>query len=524
MSARRPRLLGRRPRRSTSLQAPPRVGPKTAGALLLLIVAIGCFFAFTKRVPFKHHYEVTAVVRTSNLLAKGSPVRIAGVTVGSVVKTGRHRGGSDAEITLRLKDGTHGLRRDASLKIRPRLFLEGNFYVDLQPGTPDAPAMPDRGVIPVTRTSVPVQLDQVLSSLQSDTRAGLRETVSGLGDGLGSTPTATEDASQDPAVRGLTGGQALNRTLASSPAALRDGTLALKGLRGRVDGDLSRAIEGLGSVTDALAQDQAALRGAVRSFGTTVTATGDQAADLRATVSGLATTGLTGRSAFAQLRRALPPTRTAARDLTAAMRETPSTIDAARPWLRQAAPLLGTSELRGLLAQVRPGLQDVARLTHESRDWLPRLSAFTGCMNRVFLPTIKTPVKDGALSAGVPAHQEFWYGVVGLAGEGQTFDGNGTKLRLQAVGGATQIKTGYTNYSSASGGLPQFANLTAPSTGTSPAFSPVLPKVRFDVQCQKNGVPDINGPASQGPADGSAPSARFPSKPVLDVVVPKGVR
>ncbi|MEV4422819.1 MlaD family protein [Patulibacter sp. NPDC049589] len=496
-----------------------RIGPVGAGALLLLLVAIGCFFAFTKRVPFKHHYEVTAVVRTSNLLAKGSPVRIAGVTVGTVVGSGRYKDGDDAEIRLRLtSDGRRAIRRDASLKIRPRLFLEGNFYVDLQPGTPDTPAMPDGGVIPVTRTAVPVQLDQVLATLQTDTRSALRETVHGLGDGLGSTPTAKEDASQDPDVQGVTGGEALNRTLKSSPAALRDGTAVLGSLRGQANGDLSRAIAGLGDVTAALAQDEGALRGVVRHFGTTVTTTGDNAAALRRTVAELAGTSAAGRTAFAQLRRALPPTRTAARDLTVAMRETPATVDAARPWLRQAAPLLSRAELRGLLGDVRPTLTDAARLTHASRTWVPAVGAFATCLNRVFLPTAMVKLDDGPLSSGVENYKEFWYAVVGLAGEGQSFDGNGTKLRLQTVGGATRIKTGYTNYSRSSGGLPQFANMTQPSTGTSPAFSPKLPPIRTDVACAKNPVPPLNGKASQGPGDGTAPSAAATAIPNLDPV------
>ncbi|WP_026910507.1 MlaD family protein [Patulibacter minatonensis] len=490
-----------------------RIGPVKTGILVLLVVAIGCFFAFTKSVPFKHHYEITAVVRTSNLLAKGSPVRIAGVPVGTVVGSGRHGDGQDAEIRLRIDgDGRRTLRRDASLRIRPRLFLEGNFYVDLQPGSPDAPAMPDGGVIPVTRTAVPVQLDQVLAALPADTRGGLRETVHGLGDALGSFPKAADRTGQDPAVAALPGGRALNRTLATSPKALQDSAAVLTALRGRKTGDLSRAIDGLGATTDALGEDQAALRGAVRDFATTVTATGDAGASLRASVAALARTSATGRTAFAALDRAMPATRTAASDLTAAMRETPATIDASLPWLAQARPLLGQAELRGLLDDVRPTLTSSSRLVHTARRWFPRTGALAACANRVLLPTAMVKLDDGALSTDTENYKEFFSSVVGLAGAAQTFDGNGTKLRLQTIGGATRIKSGATNYSRASGGLPQFANLTQPSVGTSPAFSPVLPPVRTDVPCARNGVPALNGPASQGPADGSAPSA--PATPV----------
>jgi len=493
-----------------------RISPAKFGALFLLVVAIGVYFGFAKSIPFKQHYEISAVVSTSNLLAKGSPVRIAGVKVGKVVGAERYRDTEYAVIRMQVdEEGRKELRRDAAIRIRPRLFLEGNFFVELQPGSPDAPAMPDGGTIPVTRTSVPVQLDQVLTTLQADQRKALQATVGGLGDGFGSKPTAKEDASQDEEVRGKPGGEALNEALRTSPQSLRDGAKVVTDLRGRVNGDLTKAIAGIGDVTAALAQDQRALAGAVQNFDTTVSTLADDAGSLKSTVGELGTTSSTARVAFGSLRRALPPTRVAARDLTAAMKVLPGVVEAGRPWLRQAAPLLSTKELRGLLSDVRPTLRDVAKLTRESRTWVPELSAFTACMNRVFLPTLKVKVDDGPLSAGVENYKEFWYGVVGMAGEGQTFDGNGSKLRLGTIGGATKIKTGYTNFN---GNQPQFSNLTEPSTGTSPAFSTTLPRVRTDVRCATNPVPPVNGPASQGKPDGSNPSAPAPRAPNLDPI------
>jgi virulence factor Mce-like protein len=481
--------------------------------LLIVVLVVGLYFGFTKRNPLAHRYTVTAVVKTSNLLGKNSPVRIAGVNVGKVVGSGRYRHSDYAEIRMELNDDGRPIRKDATLKIRPRLFLEGNFYVDLQPGTPDAPEMPNGGVIPVSRTAVPVQLDQVLATLQTDTRKALQQTIQGLGDGFGSTPTAEEDASQDPRVQGVTGGQALNRTLESSPAALRDSATVLESLRGRQKGDLSKAIEGLGDVTSALAENEGSLRGLVRNFDTTVTATADNASALTQAVRGLATTATTAKSTFALLNTALPATRTFARDTTAAMEELPATIDAARPWLRQARPLLSDAELGGLLDDLQPTLTNTARLTSASKTWIPKLGAFSQCLNKVFLPTAKIKVDDGPLSAGVENYKEFWYAMVGQAGEGQVFDGNGSKLRLQTVGGATTLRTDAASIGKQS----LFANVTSQPGATSPSFSPLLPQVRTDVACAKNSIPDVNGPGARGPADGSNPKG---SAPQLDTLQP----
>ena len=68
------------------------------------------------------------------------------------------------------------------MKIRPRIFLEGNFFVDVTPGTPSAPTIDDGDTIPITQTATPVQLDQVLSALQSDTRTSLQKTAGRAGD------------------------------------------------------------------------------------------------------------------------------------------------------------------------------------------------------------------------------------------------------------------------------------------------------------------------------------------------------
>ena len=145
------------------------------------------------------------------------------------------------------EDGTTASRSTATRrsKIRPRLFLEGNFYVDLQPGTPGAGELADDAVIPVTQTATPVQLDQVLTALQSDTRGSLQEAVKGFGDALDAEPSAADDAQQDPAVRGLTGGAGARRDARHEPrGAARDRRRSSDALLGRAPHDLSRTVSG----------------------------------------------------------------------------------------------------------------------------------------------------------------------------------------------------------------------------------------------------------------------------------------
>ena len=66
-------------------------------------------------------------------------MRIAGVNVGKVVKVERMDGDSDmVKVTMEMKDEGLPIHKDATAKIRSRIFLEGNFFVELSPGTPNA--------------------------------------------------------------------------------------------------------------------------------------------------------------------------------------------------------------------------------------------------------------------------------------------------------------------------------------------------------------------------------------------------
>jgi hypothetical protein len=217
-------------------------------------------------------------------------------------------------------------------------------------------------------------------------------------------------------------------------------------------------------------------------------------------------------AAFTQLAASLPATRRFARALAAGVPELPATIAAAEPWLVQARKLLSREELGGLLDRLAPATSDLAVLSHATRTWLPHIDAFNRCVTEVILPTGNLRVDDGPLSAGTENYKEFWHAMVGQAGEGQGFDGNGPYLRLQAGGGADLIHTGRTNYSDRS----LLGRPTLPPLSTRPAYGNQLPPMDRSVPCAQSPVPDIDNPASVGPADGSRPGAAKPDPSAVD--------
>ncbi len=184
----------------------------TIAVIFLLIVTIGPYLAFTKHVPFTSYgYEAQATFSNGVNISKNSPVRIAGVEVGKVI--GAERDGNATQVRFTVEDSGRPIHEDAFAEIRPRIFLEGNFFIDLDPGSPSSPELDSGGTIPVSHTSTAVQLDEILTALQSPVRADLGRLLEGFGTALNAKPTAAEDATQLPEVRGKSGGEALNGVL-----------------------------------------------------------------------------------------------------------------------------------------------------------------------------------------------------------------------------------------------------------------------------------------------------------------------
>jgi phospholipid/cholesterol/gamma-HCH transport system substrate-binding protein len=487
------------------------ISPVKASLLAIGLLLIASYFIFTKQLPFTHHYTIRAVLPSSNLVAPGSPVRIGGVDVGKVSSVGRYGETKLAVVTMQIDNSGRPIHADATIRIRPRLFLEGNFYVQLAPGTPAAPVLRDGGTIPAQDTSDPVQIDQVLGALPADIRLRLQQALQGLGRALDTAPTAADDARQDPAVRGLTGGQAINKTLDTSAASLRDSAIVSRALTGPGGIELSQTISGLARASLGLVRASAQLTALVAEFDRTLQATAAQQQPLRQTVRELGPTAQSANTAFAALDAAFPATEKFSNELARGLPQLPATIAAAYPWLAQTRPLLSESELRGLLRQLSPASADLATLTHDELQLLPQIDAFDRCITGVFLPTGNLVVGDGPLSAGVPSYQEFWYAMAAQAAEGQGADGNGNFLRIGAAGGPYAIESGRTNYY---GNLDTgFAQMPAPPLRTRPAYPNQVPPLQRAVPCFTQPIPDVNGPASNGPADGSRPDAPAPPLP-----------
>lgn len=466
----------------------------TIALIFVAIFTFGPYLAFTKHIPFTGHgYELSATFSNSANISKNSPVRIAGVDVGKVIDVGSD--GDTSTITFTVEDKGRPIHSDAFAQIRPRIFLEGNFYVDLDPGSPSAPEMDGGDTIPVSHTSISVQLDEVLTALQSPVRADLSTLLEDFGESLAGEPTAAEDADQLPEVKGKTGAEGLNGALLYGGPAGRYSAQVTNAFLGTTPGDLSRLVASAGRAFGAFAHSESDLQGLIVNFETFTGALATQSENLAATFQRFAPALRTSKASLVSLNRTLPALRAYAIELEPAVAELPALIAASKPWLEQARPLVSGREAGGVAKFLRiatPGLAGAAQAG--KANTIPQINRISLCTTKVLVPTGDQTIND-QFSTGGPSYREFFYTLSNFAGWGQDLDGNGQYLRVQPGGGDVLVR-GDNPLGNLSVDKVTWAHTIEAPKGTQPQLGGRPPK-KPDVRCHTQPVPDLNGPLGQ---------------------------
>ncbi|HEV2075364.1 MAG TPA: MlaD family protein [Thermoleophilaceae bacterium] len=490
--------------------------PYKAGLIAIVLVVIGSYFAYTRSNPFAEKYEFQAAFHTSNNLAPDAPVRIAGVDVGTVAKVEPLEPGADAAmVTMEMSDEGLPIHEDAELQIRPRIFLEGNEFVDLEPGSPSAPVLEEGDTIPINQTATPVQLGQVITVLDKDSREDLRTIF------------------EEYAFRGLNGSaRAFNRSIRFWEPAYRNSALANQALLGTEAGDLSRLIEGQQKTLAALAEQPEVLQDFVTNFNVTAAAFAREDDALQAAIPALRDVLTVGEPALASLNSSFPGIQRFAVDALPGVRSSQVTIPETFPFIRQARLLFQPSELRGLAADLRRGIPPLARLNRRAIPFLNQARQLSACTNEVLLPFSQTPVPNGQpgnrpvddpsddpnldkkdfefAPEGEPFFKQGPRSFVGLSGESRTFDANGEFFRVnfRLDNAATVVQT---PASQAIADLGPVLSLSGTAEQSRPAPPTQVeeqtyqqPHFRPDFPCELSKSPDLRAPqvGTDNAADG----------------------
>ena len=467
----------------------PRISNLVAGVVAAVVILGVCYLVFGGSLPFASSpFVLKATFTVETNLHLDSPVRIAGVNVGQVTSVDRVSGSPTAAVVaMTIEPSGLPIHADATVDIRPRLFLEGNYYVDLAPGTPAAPTLSTGATLPAANTTGPVQLDRVLSALSSNARANLQTLLQGLGAALNGRPTPAQDASQDPSQRGLTAAQSLNASLRYAANAFKASSIVNQALLGSQTHDLSGVVSGNAHVFAALASQQSRLADLVTVFNATMGALAARQQDLSSTIALLPPLLRSQDSALGPLHASFGPTRAFARELTPSVKQLDPTIGAGLPWIAQSTALLSPNYLGGLLSSLTPAVQSTASTLSSTKTLLSGSDELARCLVHNVIPTGNQAIQDPPLTTGLQVYQELFQSAVGLAGAAQNFDGNGRYLRASAGGGSDRVATG-----SLPAAGPLYGNAVLAPLGTRPAFPGKAPPLRRDIPCFENAAPNLN--------------------------------
>ena len=228
------------------------------------------------------------------------------------------------------------------------------------------------------------------------------------------------------------------------------------------------------------------------------------------------------KPAFANLNAAFPPLRAFAREALPGVRSTPATLRAATPFINQVRALVSERELRGLVADLRPTIPELAQLAHRTVPFLDQARSLSSCFNEVVIPWANDTVDPVAPGNQYP-HQPFGrvfeetaYGLSGIASESRSGDANGQYIRVEAGGGQNTVKIPDAIPSLTGGGLQDaVALLQFPLLGAMPRIDDSA-KTPFEPQkpCERQEQPNLAAGLGQPPSSAGAQPA-LPDVPGL---------
>jgi phospholipid/cholesterol/gamma-HCH transport system substrate-binding protein len=303
--------------------------------------------------PFASYYTINGAFpsATAVVAGLGEPVNVAGVRVGQITGTSLH--GGLAIIHMQI-DPTKIPRiyRGAHADLVPRTPLE-DMQVNIWPGNRGQGPLTSGATIPVGQTLTPVGADELLASLDTDTRTWLESLLVSLGQ-------ATSGRGRDL--------WALLHAIGPTAAQLRE----LSGLLAARRTQLAELVHDFGAVMSAASEKNGQLGTLVRAGQQVIGALASQDVALRQAVAGLPGTLQDTRTTLHDLIGFAGALRPAATALQPTARHLAATLANTRTLLRSAA-LLPLEQIRPFVSASLPVAHALPPLAANLKTEVPAL-------------------------------------------------------------------------------------------------------------------------------------------------------
>src|SRR6476659_7211534 len=139
--------------------------PSIPKILTMVLFALSCvglllflWLSFGGKIPFNPQgYQVRVSFTNAGELATQADVRIAGVSVGKVIQKSLDPQGNRTIATIQLNNQYAPLHQDAKAILRTKTII-GETYVEITPGSSQAPPIRDGGMLARSQVEPAVQL------------------------------------------------------------------------------------------------------------------------------------------------------------------------------------------------------------------------------------------------------------------------------------------------------------------------------------------------------------------------------
>jgi phospholipid/cholesterol/gamma-HCH transport system substrate-binding protein len=457
--------------------------PLAISAIAILAIVFVTYYAFNQGLPFVPQFTLHALVNNSVNVRGGDPVRIAGIDVGTV--QGTSPAGRLTNIAFTVNGSGRPVHTDATVRVRDRLFLEGGYYLELDPGSPTAPVAHEGFTIPPAQTSTPVQFYKVLSTFDSGTRAALSNTFETLNQGFSPRPGRPLSDS---------GAGSLKQAAPQFAPTLQDIAWVTRALRGTRPGDVDTLLTSASQVTDTLAANDTQLADLVTGLNRTSSALASSDGALAQTVSGIDQLLIAAPPALTAIDQSLTPLTNLARALDPSLKASPPILDQLNRDVAGLGAIVTPAGRTELLGALNATFVELPTIITKLASAFPVTKPVTDCLQTHVIPVFNKQVPDGALSTGRPVWQDFAHFLPGVAGASGNFDANGPYTRVLTAAGPGALSGGVLGVSSALGTIVS----TLPPGGTTllgarPVWAGDLPATAFQpgVPCGSQPVPSL---------------------------------
>jgi virulence factor Mce-like protein len=424
--------LGRRSRKGGGRKR--GMNPIAISIITIALVFAVVYYAFSQQIPFVSKFTLHALVNNSLQVRTDSPVRIAGVDVGTVENVTKGPG-TTSQINFTIDDNGLPIHNDATILIKDRLFLEGGYYLALNPGSPSAPVLHDGDTIPTSHTTYPVQFYNLLSTFDGFTRQSLENLLNTLNDSLSPLDSHNRPVAHPGAV-------ALKQTFPQLTPTFKDVAIVTRALHGTHAGDVQNLLSSTSNITTTLQHNSSQLTDLVTSLNRTAGALDSADGALAQSVSGLDQTLQVAPNALTAIDRSLPPLASLGTALDPSLKLAPGIIDGLTRAVTALGAVVAPTARGHLLTSLKAAFQQFPSILTQVATLFPITKGVTDCLKNNVEPILNAVVPDGSLSTGQPVWKEFVHFLPDLASAGMNFDANGNWTRLGPIGVGTNTLAG----------------------------------------------------------------------------------